>query len=651
MKKNYLFVLTFIFSLLAYSGYAQSFDNGVFILNEGMFGTNTASVSFLNDSGTLENDIFVTQNPGQDIGQLGQGMGFDGDHAYIIGSGSNEINVVDRVTFTHIATVTTDINNPRYIAFDNGFGYITNWGDPAVTTDDYVAVMDLSTNTVVNTIPVIEGPEKIIKKNNQLFVAHQGGYGFGNSVSVIDLVDNSVSQIVVGDIPNSIIADDDYLYVLCAGKPGWSGDETLGQLYKIDLNDFSVMNIFDFAVTEHPNYLQVQNDNAFYVLNNDIYNFNFTGSLPTTAFIDTSAQNVTLAYGLSLIDDTLYLSDAEDYVSNGKIRTYTTSGTYENEYSVGIIPNGVYKYEIPLGIYAPPAGQTGTTAIAQDSPLFSEWATGATITRGLVDISNPSNNTYASVGSSDSALGIADGSVVSLGDGGEAILTFDTPIKDDEGFDFAVFENSFSDTFLELAFVEVSSDGVNYFRFPSHSQTQTATQVGGFGNVDATYVNNLAGKYRSGFGTPFDISDIEASTMLDKNNITHVKIIDVVGSIDSAYATYDFYGNIINDPFSTPYASSGFDLNAVGVINRNTLGVTSFSKEIKISLFPNPTTSQFYVSEIGLITIYSSEGRLVLKKNVESTDNPVNIEDLSSGVYIVNITTNKGSATLKVVKK
>ena len=81
------------------------------------------------------------------------------------------------------------------------------------------------------------------------------------------------------------------------------------------------------------------------------------------------------------------------------------------------------------------------------------------------------------------------------------------------------------------------------------------------------------------------------------------------------------------------------------------MGVNSFSKEIKITLYPNPTTSQFYVSETGLVSVYSSEGRLVLKKNVESTNVPVNIENLSSGVYIVNITSDKGSATLKVVKK
>lgn len=655
MKKNYLFLITSIFSFLAFSGFAQSYDDGVFILNEGMFGTETASVSFLSDSGTLTNDVFTLENTGENIGELAQGMGFYGENAYIILGGTSEVKVVNRSTFASITTVTTGINNPRYIAFNNGFGYITNWGDPADTTDDYVAVLDLSTNTVVSTISVVEGPEEIVKTNNQLFVAHQGGYGYGNSVSVINLDDNAVTQIAVGDIPNSIVTDDDYLYVLCGGKEAWTGEESLGKLYRIDLTDFNIVDVYDFASGEHPNFLQVDNGNAYYVLNNNIYNFDFSATLPTTELINTSAQNVMLSYGLSLIDNTLYLADAVDYVSDGKVITYDISGSYQNTYTVGFIPNGVYKYTMPLGIYAPPAGQAGSTAIAGDSNLFIDWASGATVTRGLINITDPSatynGSNYPTVGTSDSPIGAVNGDVVSLGDGGEAILTFNTPIIDAPGFDFAVFENGFSDTFLELAFVEVSSDGVNFFRFPSHSQTQTDTQVGGFGNVDATYINNLAGKYRSGFGTPFDISDIADDPLLNKDSITHIKVIDVGGTIDPAFATYDSYGNVINEPFPTPFNSGGFDLNAIGVINNETLSTTSYTKIKGVKVYPNPATSEFYVSTEGLISIYSSEGRLVLQQNNQLAKTPIHIEHLATGIYLVNIATKKGNATVKMVKK
>src|ERR1700744_4168377 len=114
--------------------------------------------------------------------------------------------------------------------------------------------------------------------------------------------------------------------------------------------------------------------------------------------------------------------------------------------------------------YAPQQGVAGSTAISASSPLFTMWANGCTIHRGLMEIDNPSLG-YVTNGDSSDAVGMADNSVVSLGDSGVAVLTFAAPIIDGPGPDFAVFENGFanpandSQAFLELAFVEVSSDG------------------------------------------------------------------------------------------------------------------------------------------------------------------------------------------------
>ena len=88
--------------------------------------------------------------------------------------------------------------------------------------------------------------------------------------------------------------------------------------------------------------------------------------------------------------------------------------------------------------FAPPAGQEGSTAIHEDSPAFVAWATGCTVERGPKQIDKPENG-LASYGVDADALGKPDGLlVVSLGDGGKAVLTFDSPICNGEGFDFAV---------------------------------------------------------------------------------------------------------------------------------------------------------------------------------------------------------------------
>lgn len=225
------------------------------------------------------------------------------------------------------------------------------------------------------------------------------------------------------------------------------------------------------------------------------------------------------------------------------------------------------------GPYAPAAGMPGSTAIPADSPLIIGWATGVTsLIRGPREMGDP-DSPLAGYGVAGNALGRADAtpddpwSVVSLGDGGSITLSFDFPITNGPGPDFAVFENGFQDSFLELAFVEVSSDGINYFRFPSHSLTQTTSQIEEA--LDPTNIDGLAGKYRAGFGTPFDLEEMKGfSLLLDVNDIIRIRIRDVVGSIDPRYASFDSELRMINDPWTTRFTSGGFDLDAIGVLHQ-----------------------------------------------------------------------------------
>ena len=302
--------------------------------------------------------------------------------------------------------------------------------------------------------------------------------------------------------------------------------------------------------------------------------------------------------------------------------------------------------------YAPPVGQTGTTAIHADSNIFVEWAIGCDVEKGYADISN-TNLGWATYGLETVGTGKADNIVVSLGDGGVATLTFNTPISDGAGWDFAVFENSFLDDFLELAFVEVSSNGVDYHRFNSISVTQQDTQVGTFGLVNTTKIHNLAGKYKTMYGTPFDLNELKDISGLDISNIVSVRIIDVVGSIDTNYATYDSNGNIINDPWPTPFESGGFDIDAVGVINNrdNTSGI-DFEKNISGIIFPNPAHDYFNISlseNIDKVIIQDLSGKYVVEFN-DPSNKYFHIDFLPSGYYIVKILTHGNQITTKLIK-
>lgn len=305
--------------------------------------------------------------------------------------------------------------------------------------------------------------------------------------------------------------------------------------------------------------------------------------------------------------------------------------------------------------FAPAAGQPGTTAMYKDSSAFIGWATKCHITRGLQDISVSSGG-YATIGDSSSAYGVAGTTgIVSLGDGGTAVLQFVSPIKDASGPDFAVFENSFNDTFLELAFVEVSSDGLNYFRFPAVSNTDTLTQTGSFDPTDPAKIHNLAGKYRAQYGTPFDLADLAENALLDKQAITHVKIIDVVGCIQNQYCTRDVNHRKVNDPWPTAFGSGGFDLDAVGVIHQqlSSTGVNELEALI-VYAFPNPATDVISVS-IGSgkgysVSVINLLGEQMLCEEHTSGTCMIRLNELSSGIYVLNITAEGKQKQLKFVK-
>ena len=209
------------------------------------------------------------------------------------------------------------------------------------------------------------------------------------------------------------------------------------------------------------------------------------------------------------------------------------------------------------GPYSPAAGQPGSTAVANDDPAIIGWASG-------YEDYQPGAAVNLEFQVPENAIGQAEGTtsdVVTLGRSGQITLSFATPIRNGFGSDFAVFENGFSDTFLELAYVEVSSDGANFFRFANDSLTPAP--VGAFGEVDPTNVHNLAGKYRRGQGTPFDLEDLRGiSPLLNTAAVTHVRVVDVVGD----GTALDTSGDVIYDPSPT-VGSAGFDLDGVGVLN------------------------------------------------------------------------------------
>lgn len=298
--------------------------------------------------------------------------------------------------------------------------------------------------------------------------------------------------------------------------------------------------------------------------------------------------------------------------------------------------------------YDPAAGTKGSLAISQDSAVFVGWAESCEIERGNMDISKP-NLGKASIGSDKDAIGFPDNAIVSLGDGGTATVQFKRAITNGDGPDFAIFENSFRDDFLELGFVEVSSDGKRFVRFPAISLTDTSSQKGPFGLLDPTKLNNLAGKHRGSFGTPFDLKQLQDSSGINVDSISHVRIVDVVGSVMAKYGSRDYLGNLINDPWPTPFESSGLDLDAVGVINA--LSESGYNRPKEIAIYPSVLRSGERI-RLAASTTVSSIWLIDLRgKVVGEWDNVSNISTagMGNGMYTLLASSNGEIMKAKVV--
>lgn len=313
--------------------------------------------------------------------------------------------------------------------------------------------------------------------------------------------------------------------------------------------------------------------------------------------------------------------------------------------------------------YAPQAGLAGSTAISGASGRFVGWATQCSVTRGYMNIAQPSLG-YAASGTDINAVGSSDFSVVSLGDSGIAVLTFAAPIYNGDGADFAVFENGFlnpekpEEAFLELAFVEVSSDGINYVRFPASSGTQTDIQVRIAGDfMNASQINNLAGKYIANYGTPFDLEELKDIPGLDINNITHVRIVDVIGSIGS-HASLDKDGNIINDPYPTDVPIGGFDLDAVGIIHQvGVNSVASLPHGVDVSIYPNPAVEHVQIAIRNndghslRATLTDVAGKIVYVATLVQQQNHISLAQYPGGIYYLQLQDTNGNRWVERLTK
>ena len=314
------------------------YDNGYFVTNEGNFGTGNGSVSFIDESGLVSNNVFEQTNSFS-LGDVVQSMQIINDNAYIVVNNSSKIEVANIDSMTYTTTI-NGLTSPRYILqVSQQKAYVSDWGIGGLH------VIDLNTNSTISTINTGQGPEKMLLKGNKAYVCNVGGFGLDNTVSVID-IDNDmlITNISVGDKPNSIVEDGSgNIWVLAGGNTEYDANwnvvaETPGVLTKINSETNSVEASVVFEVGDHPKDLIIDdNGNTLYFSNGSwsksVYSFNiYNNMLSTNPIINKSF------YSLGFNDNHIFGTDVKDYVQNGWSYKYNTSGVLLDSNEVGIIP-------------------------------------------------------------------------------------------------------------------------------------------------------------------------------------------------------------------------------------------------------------------------------------------------------------------------
>ena len=324
-------------------GFAES--GSVIIINEGSFGANNGSVSFISNEGNATQNIFFTVN-GISPGDIVQSYSRKDTFGILAVNNSQKVEIVHAESFASLATITSGLDYPRYsLPVCNNKVYVTN-GSAAGT----VVVIDLSTLSVINSIDVGQGPEALLKVGDKVYIANSGGWGNDSTVSIINTTtDTEISKVVVGDIPKDMVEDEDgNIWVLCKGQSDFSNwpditKLTPSKLVMINTATSTVaaeIILIDQGEEGDVSRLTISPDRTrmYYLKNGMVFKHDITQ--PT---VETTALITGDFYGLDVNPESGEIwATTNGFSENQELQTYSSAGVLSSTLDVGIGPNGSY---------------------------------------------------------------------------------------------------------------------------------------------------------------------------------------------------------------------------------------------------------------------------------------------------------------------
>lgn len=320
---------------------AIDYSYGAYVVNEGAFLANNASLSHISDDGIVTNDVYYQVN-NVELGDVFQSFQVIDGKGYAVLNNSQKVEVVDLKTMENVGTI-TGLDYPRYmVATSTGTAYLTNGSFAGE-----LKIINTQMNTVTGSVTVGTGPNQLMALNSEIWVCNEGGFGLDSTISVVSTSSNTVVDVIeVGYRPADIVSDElGNVWVLCAGETyydeNWSvSGHSPAMLYRINASTREVISSIQVGqLGDHPRQLEVSPDGTvLYYENNGIYEFDLiNGDMPGIQIVSSARS------GLSVNPFTgdIWCASISDYTNPSQVFVYSTSGSLRATYTAGIAANGV----------------------------------------------------------------------------------------------------------------------------------------------------------------------------------------------------------------------------------------------------------------------------------------------------------------------
>ena len=334
---------------------------GMYVLNEGNMGSNKASIDFLDldeNKPTVHyhRNIYSERNPNvvKELGDVGNDIKIYGSKLWIVVNVSNKVEVTTADSCKRITQI--NIPNCRYLAFKDGFAYVSSYVGPVKLDKDAPLGMVYKVDTVdlkkKDSVVVGYQPEELCIVDNKLYVANSGGYrapNYDNTLSEIDLTTfKEIRKIKVGlNLHHCQVDHYGQIWVTSRGNYN-DVPSRIYWLYKGHNQFYEVIDSIDTPVSG----LSIVGDSLYYygtawnnatATNNISYgliNVRTHKIIDTNLFSAPQLKAITMPYGIIVnpVERDFYLMDAKNYVSSGSLLHFKPDGTFDWSVQTGDIP-------------------------------------------------------------------------------------------------------------------------------------------------------------------------------------------------------------------------------------------------------------------------------------------------------------------------